>query len=391
MVLSPPRGASGFVAVPRDLFASGDRRSATFRRLIAELATRIELTVATHASAIPIVRSWRVPAAMSIVAIPDAADFSCWAQDSCLIAEDPSGEPLLLLPNAPPLPADSEIVRAVAAHAGLQTRQAPFGFEGGNILVGPDFALVGADTDQRFVEAVTEKGRSSSRRIVSLDMSLPAPSIRWVHSATGAIVEEVYGHAGRRQPLFHLDGFIALAGTAPDGQHRLLVGDSRLAARIADDPRLPLGPQSLADELDAIAGELGSHPEFVVVRNPLPIAAVDDTGLFQWSRSTLQRRYADFPGCNDVLAHLDAHGRKTVPVRRWRALTQNGAITLSAPGRRPTVLLPTYSARYPCLRAVEEYNAQIWTDLGFVVVEIGDFTDFAADNGSPHCLFKPLS
>jgi hypothetical protein len=40
---------------------------------------------------------------------------------------------------------------------------------------------------------------------------------------------------------------------------------------------------------------------------------------------------------------------------------------------------------------VEEYNAQIWTDLGFVVVEIGDLTDFAADNGSPHCLFKPLS
>ena len=92
---------------------------------------------------------------------------------------------------------------------------------------------------------------------------------------------------------------------------------------------------------------------------------------------------------DDVLRLFDLKGLKSARVRRWRALTQNGVIVFGRPGRG-TVLLPTYSSGRPFLRPAERHNAEIWRGLGFNVVELGDFTDFASDNGSPHCLFKLL-
>ncbi len=144
------------------------------------------------------------------------------------------------------------------------------------MLVGPDLVLAGADVGGA---ALPEAMARQSPRLLAIGNHLPRPRVRWVETPRGPMVEELFGHAGRRQPLFHLDGFVSLAGQAPDGRERILVGDSRMAVRDVDDARLPLAGQSLADELDEIAAILAAMADVEVLRNPLVIAALDDRAL----------------------------------------------------------------------------------------------------------------
>ena len=361
------------------------RRDATLRGLLTALTERIDLIVATHSAALPAVAQWiGGERGVRCIAIDDAVDFTWWSQDACLPAVGANGRPLMLLPATAAKQADKIVAAAVADEIGCDVQNTAFEFEGGNVLVGTDFVLAGADVGGiEFAHAMTEAGQAV--RLLAIGNPLPGPSVRWLETADGPLVEEAFGHAGRRQPLFHLDGFVSLAGPGGDGRQRILVGDSRMAVRAVDNGRLPLNRQSLADELDEIATILASSPDVEVIRNPLVIAPLDDDGLFRWSRRTLQQRFADADGLEDILATFDRSGLHSVRVRRWRALTQNGVIVLGG-----AVLLPTYSASRPFLRPAELHNADIWRGLGFQVVELGDFTDFAADNGSPHCLFKPL-
>ncbi len=119
-----------------------------------------------------------------------------------------------------------------------------------------------------------------------------------------------------------------------------------MAVRDVDDARLPLTGQSLADELDEIAAILAAMPtwRFSAIRSSS--AALDDDGLFRWSRRTLQQKFAGTDGLDEVLRAFDAAGLRSVHVRRWRALTQNGVLTFDGAGAQ-TVLLPTYSAGGP--------------------------------------------
>ena len=371
------------------MIAGHERRGATLHGLLSVLAERTELIVATHSAALPAITKW-IGSEHDIrtVAIGDAVDFTWWAQDACLPAVSDNGRPMLLLSATPAKRADTMVATAVADVIGFDAGNAAFEFEGGNVLVGSDLVLAGPDLGGvAFARGVTEAGQTV--RLLATRDRLAGPSIRWIDTPDGPAVEESLGHAGRRQPLFHLDVFVSLAGRGADGRQRILVGDSRMAIRDIDNRRLPLDRHSLVDELDEIAAILGGSPDVEVIRNPLVIAPLDDDGLFRWSRRTLEQRFAGTDGLEDVLRGFDRSGLRGARVRRWRALTQNGAIVLGQSGGG-TVLLPTYSASRPFLRPAECHNAEIWRGLGFEVIELGDFTDFAADNGSPHCLFKPL-
>ncbi len=130
--LRRPAGSLGFVAVPAAMVSRHERRDSAFRRLIAMLAERADLIVATHAATLEEVRTWTGAARSArTVAIDDGIDFTCWAQDACLPAADANAREVLLLSPSAAKRADRIVVEAVAREAGLEVVEAPFDFEGG--------------------------------------------------------------------------------------------------------------------------------------------------------------------------------------------------------------------------------------------------------------------
>ncbi len=148
-----------------------ERRDSTFRRLIAMIAERTDLIVATHEATLEEVRTWTGAAQPArTVAIDDAVDFTCWAQDACLPASDADGREVLLLSPSAAKRADRVVAEAVAQEAGLEVLEAPFDFEGGNVLVGPDLVLAGADVGGAMLpEAMTRQ----SPRLLAIGERLP--------------------------------------------------------------------------------------------------------------------------------------------------------------------------------------------------------------------------
>jgi hypothetical protein len=71
---------------------------------------------------------------------------------------------------------------------------------------------------------------------------------------------------GTRQPLFHIDMFISLAGRGEDGRYRLMVGDPREAAILTGEP---LKPEAMPEVFDNIAAQL-AQSGFAVIRTRSP-------------------------------------------------------------------------------------------------------------------------
>jgi hypothetical protein len=181
----------GFVAIPADLAMGGDRRAALFRQFIVALGEYTELIVATHAAAVPAVTKWLPQDGhVGIIAIDDAADFTSWVQDACLVVPDNTGKPSLILPTAERRQADKAVAELVAREIGFDLRSASSDFEGGNVLVGSDFALAGRDLGGvDLVATMADAGMKQTVHIVSIHAELPRPSIGWVVTPDGPVVE----------------------------------------------------------------------------------------------------------------------------------------------------------------------------------------------------------
>ena len=397
-----PLPACGVLTLPADLAApaAGRRRNLALRGLLGALPAEVDLIVAGPAAALSQAGEWPELAArrqVGLVAVPEETRFTIWSQDSFLAARSPAdGTPVMVLPARAKRQADDVVARLVADAAGLATTRAALAFEGGNILVGNDFILIGADCGIRQDRSPPPAWRAldptRTAFVVGTEAAYPRSTVRLIETSTGPMVEEQFGHAGLFQPLFHLDAFISLAGPGVDGRERVLIGDSRMAVAIVNDRRLPGGDQSLADRLDEIARTMAASDRFAVVRNPLPIVPIDDFGLFAWSRRRLQEAFSDAAGLPEVLAAFDRLGRRSVPVRRWRAASQNGGIAFAEGEHAATVILPTYahgSRRF--LAPAERANRELWQRLGYKVVELPDFIQFATENGTAHCLFKVIA
>lgn len=388
-LLTLPNAIAGRGAGPRWLNA--------VRGLLDALPDMSTLMVAGHADALRTVMSWPEAAgrAVPIVTVPDAVDFSVWCQDAFLACRNEDGSPLMLLPARDRRRANAMVIEAVAVAAGIDVRRASFDVEGGNLLVGDGGVLLGAD--ERPADAMRHLADrlaplAPARRVALLatETDLPRREIRLLATANGYLAEEIFGHTGRRQPLFHLDIYATPTGRMIGDRELVLVGDSRMASAAIGGGALPLCDQSVADALDEIAEQIASTGGFAVQRNPMPIIPITDGGLKTWTRTSLARKFAGVPGIDDVLSQLDRRGLKKVPLRRWRAASQNNCLVLGNGGRN-IVLLPTYGhGRHAYLAAAERQNRLQWESLGFEVRELPDYTGFAAENGSLHCMFKLL-
>lgn len=318
----------------------------------------------------------------TVIPAPDYLSFSVWAEDGYVAVTDVGTDPprtFLVEPFSFPRYGDGLVADLVAEATDIQATQVPLYFQGGNVLAGDDFVLVGADyltetlavwRDYRPVlpgpeplaRQVGDLFRNSFRadhdlhflglrRPLPQDLLVPRPVVvdgeDWI--------EDVGAGAGSLQPVFHIDMFVSLAGRDPrSGRYRVLVGSPAAAAELLGE-RLP--DHALAPAFDEIARRL-RRLGFDVIRTPLP------------------RVHVDYPDER---------------VRQWYFATSNNCL-VEIDGDRRTVWLPTYGhGPWEALAATDEANRRIWEELGFEVVALGDFHPFAQNLGALHCIKKYLA
>ncbi|MEA2194916.1 MAG: hypothetical protein QOG42_1350 [Solirubrobacteraceae bacterium] len=376
------------LTIPSYAVEGGDANpyAVVYRDLIAKLPAETALVILTHDAVADAVRGWLATAGRTaagrdaVVATDDFLGFSVWAEDGYVVISDGAGaaEPQAFVePAAFPRYADALVADQVSASAQLGLYQAPLHFQGGNVLIGDDFFFIGIDYPlltfaEGILTAPTQAGEDdllrevyrryldAARTFVPVGTTLPVPAAarRELRLQGAAWVEDVYaGNApGTRQPIFHIDMFVSLAGRGADGRYRVLVGDPRAAAQLTNEP---LQPHAMAPVFDDIARDL-TRRGYAVTRTPLPLVYSDDA---------------------------DAR------VRSWYFATSNNVLVHAPEGARPTVFIPTY-AHGPfadTLAATDRRNAEIWEGLGYDVVGLGDFHPFAINLGAAHCIKKFLA
>lgn len=300
---------------------------------------------------------------IDVIAAPDSAALWGWAQDRCLVCRDRvTGAPVILHG----LSAEAQDAARYAALAQPDCRPiaTDLRLEGGNILADGDLCFVGVDLiedNAAFLERFAAEVESR-RTIVPVggDGLLPrrGPTrfarrpgdLRWRQA-----VDRSLSRPDTRQPVFHLDMFMTLAGRGADGRLRALVGDPLAASRMIGLP-LPEGfPLRAFDEIAAAIEDRG----VVVFRNPLPFVYFDDP---------------------------------EARMREWFYASANNCWVECLEGGRGRVWLPQYGhGAWQELRATDEANAALWRTLGFEVVEAGDFLPLADQLGALNCVSKILA
>ena len=347
-----------------------------FRAVLEGLPAHTIRTVACHAEVVASVEDWLEEMELGdrseVLPLEDGRRFTVWAQDTCVVQTRRAGETRLLTPSSFPRMDDAWVLAQAAEGLSLPTASTDLFFQGGNVLVGDDFWLLGTDALLQTLKQGPHRDEGAVLRdfaelfdhrrrliLVGTDLSVPSAMSRPTPvevASDGEAWEELIhtgSPSGTRQPLFDLDTFLSLAGRRPDGRYRILVGDPRLAAEIAGTP-LPV--HAVPDVFDDVARQLDALG-FDVHRNPLPLVHHDDPVL---------RR------------------------RRWYFATANNVLT-EATGARARVWLPTYGdADHPELCDVDARNAAIWEDLGFDVQTLPPFHVFARGLGAVRCMCKIL-
>lgn len=348
-----------------------------YRQIFSTFPASSELTVFTHRDSVEDVESWIAEFGMesetNVVSVSNDTQFTVWAEDPYCITEDRSDkESFFIEPASFRRAEDAYIADRVAEQTQYKQTKASLYFQGGNILIGDDFWLLGADYANRSLElglVERKEGESKSdaisrrfgstldndRELVLVGSRVPVPS-QTTRSITvdGESWKEVlyFGNSdGTVQPIFHIDMFISLLGRDDEGEYTLSVGSPKKAADILGE-EVPDG--AMQTVFDDIAAGLESEG-FNIVRNPLPMAYDDD--------DRRNRRYWYFASSNNVYSQTD-------PKKVW---------------------LPTYGhGPWSKLEATDDANRQMWEDFGYEVEPLPDFHPFAANLGAAHCITKYL-
>lgn len=351
--------------------------------LLAKLPKRTEVTIFVHprveADLRRVVERTREGATTNLVVSPDFLNFTVWAEDPYVVIQDTdpaSTATYLVEPMTFNRSGDALIAERIAQASPFQSTQSPLYFQGGNVLIGDDFVMLGIDYLYNTLETFRTTGAVSipagvepfdfvtglfdrtfgeEREMVFPGTRLSVPQQQEVPiRVNGQPWTEVrYMGTGDRQPIFHIDMFLSLAGRAADGRYRVLVGSPGEADRLLGrSPSL----YAMHEVFDDIASRLAAEG-FDVLRNPLPIT------------------YVDYP---------------TERVREWYFATSNNCL-VEIDGDSRQVWLPTYGhGPWEDLGATDDANRQIWEELGFEVHLLGDFNVFTQNLGAVHCIKKYL-
>jgi hypothetical protein len=371
-----------------------------FSDLMRLLPSETRITMVVHPSSAADAEALATERAgqVDIVTAPDWLAFTVWAEDACVVVEDASADPpitYLVEPFAFPRLGDEVVADLVAQATSLQSTQLPLIFQGGNVLIGDDFVLIGRDyLDQSirshfvngqlrgFPETAPQSEQQAWVRDLFRRTFDPERELHFLESdPTGRPGNALFEHQGQvwldhvdagwgdRQPIFHIDMFVSLAGRDQrTGRYRVLVGDPTVANEMLGwQPE----PHDLAGEFDAIAAQLEAL-DFDVRRTPLVHTFAPELR----------------PG---AVTTPDGGTAEFVARRRWYHATANNCL-VQIDGDRHDVWVPTYGHEpRENLTPVDARHKAIWEGLGFTVHQLGDFHQFAFNQGALHCIKKYLS
>jgi hypothetical protein len=356
--------------------------AAAVRSLLNRLPQSSRFLLVTHTESVDLLTAWLDEFAMTdrgeIIAAPNKMRFGSWPQDGFVVCFDRSNAKHLLEPVPFRTPEDAYVSGMIADSLGAQRNQVPLCFQGGNMLIGDDFWLLGMDSAVQSLKLglipASDAGRrealhatfaervDGTRTLYLVGSRVPVPGfpgdacVRKIalNSHTWDDITYRGNRQGTVQPIFHIDSFLSLAGRDSTGSYVVLVGDPGMAAELLDRESPSHAMQPVFDDIAAQLLLLG----FTVVRNPLPLVRHDDE---------LNR------------------------VRSWYFASSNNAL-VEITADRKRVWLPTYcNEEHPELKITDRVNAEIWRGLGFETEALGDFHPFAQNLGAAHCLTKCLA
>lgn len=354
-----------------------------FADLLIKLPGHTNFFILTHNSVRHGLEEWLADKGLTnrttIGSLPDHLNFSVWAQDGYAITYDENNNKTYFAePFSFPRYADGLMAEFASNITNIGNYQIPLYFQGGNLLIGDNFFLIGADYPKNSLDYINQAifpkpDETSSELIKRLYCEYldTAKELIYVGSKIHVPVEKsevisidgdewtqdifVGNREGTVQPLFHIDMFISLAGRSVNGKYVMLVGDPQMAADLLNFHE---GLQySMKEVFDDVARALSKIPSFEVIRNPLPMIYTDDI---------------------------------SAKTRRWYFATANNCIVENYTTSK-TVWLPTYGhGAWRSLGITDNKNKDIWESLGYTVNFLADFHPYAENLGAVHCINKYL-
>lgn len=373
---------------------------AVYRALLRLLPAETRITMVVHPDAAADAEELASKRAgtVELVTTPDWLAFSVWAEDACVVVEDVGSDPpLTYLVESYDFPraGDQLLADFVAQATSIQSTQLPLIFQGGNVLIGDSFILIGRDYLDDSIQSVQENGQLEAfpyegspaeqetfirdlfrktfdpeREIHFLESDPAARPENKLVKVDGEVwLDEFDAGWGNRQPIFHIDMFVSLAGRDPQtGRYRAFVGDPGIANEMLG---WETQPHDLVAEFDAIAAQL-EQLDFDVTRTPLVHVARKDPR----------------PG---QLVLPNGKRAAFVARQRWYHATSNNCL-VQIDGEHQDVWLPTYGhGPRKALRQIDAEHAEIWQRIGFTVHLLPDFDTFAFNLGALHCIKKYLA
>ncbi|GAB3539997.1 hypothetical protein GCM10027443_37280 [Pontibacter brevis] len=345
-----------------------------YQDLILKLPPDIKLFIMVHASVEGRLQKWLeeqdLVSRTTLYRVPAQYENTAWVKDEFKLVRDAKdGKVYMVQPHSSRKASDEYVCYHASREFGWERVKVPLYFESGNILVGDNFFLLGADhavdTFLDLNELVPQtRNLSAGKALIEpfqryLDqeralffigsaLKIPSESRRSFlrEGEEWTEVMHLLNKEGTAQPLFHLNLFLSLAGRNEEGRYRILVGDPQMAGDLLGNHTTALATPEVFDNIAEVLGRLG----FDVIRNPLPLIFVDD---------------------------------EEERVRTWYFASYNNALVEIKGAQDKTVWLPTYGhGSWQELEVTDQENEAIWQRLGFNVIRLGDHHPFAAYAGA---------
>ncbi|MFT2011257.1 hypothetical protein ACMA1I_21480 [Pontibacter sp. 13R65] len=299
-----------------------------YKDLFLKLPTYTQLHLMVHEQVAENLARWlkdnKLEERAHLHLVPDRYQMFIWAEDAYeVITDNQNGKRFLVQPHSNRRGADSFVSYLTAQALELERVTIPVYFEGGNILTGDDFFLMGADYGidsmldlhgvlplENGVSATETVGRlfikyfDKERKLIFVGSTLYVPGeenrkfrkngIEWTETF------HTKNQEGTVQPLFHIDMFITLAGRNRQGKYQLVVGDTRMAAELLGEELIHYSAPDVFDDIASYLQKQG----FEVFRNPLPVTYVDD--------EEQKARKWFFATANNALVEIKSQDEKTI-------------------------------------------------------------------------------
>ena len=293
---------------------------------------------------------------------------SQFIQDTFIPLQAENGWTYLLSPWLPTHAHNAAVLPQLSAGLRLPILQSNLLFEGGNILIGDDYALIGLNLLERnrlHLYPQDALPTATPKITQAFSEALGLPFIIWVGQEPHTPPPSPhYQGPEALQPFFHLDLFLTLTGKTPQGDEGILIAQIHPHHIHHADPRamdqlLPLLTH-LNTQLDHIAHTLSQSPSGGIYGPRFQVTRLPMTGTI----------------------HTTPQGPTWIPYSYNNAhIEQFQGITRA--------YLPSYTHMQP-LESHLQSNPQHY-HLTHLRLIPDNFADYAHLKGSLHCLVKVLS